>query len=180
MSPSCVCKIPAAAAAQSTPYCHPCRHPHPASQSAYDLLEGAVASLPPGPQHLVVLSGVPLIFPTVGRMHVLHLRAHDPTLLRHPASATFSAPACGSPVSGDAASNRAAHCLEPPATLTGAGSRGHSGDHSAHGTGHATLPPPRAPHRCGRGPGALFRTGLLSQTASCPCWVARIQAVRCF
>lgn len=95
---TCVCKIPAAAAAQSTPYCHPCCHPHPASQSAYDLLEGAVASLPPGPQHLVVLSGVPLIFPTVGRMHVLHLRAHDPTLLRHPASATFSAPARGSPV----------------------------------------------------------------------------------
>lgn len=34
-------------------------------QSAYDLLDEAVAALPPGPQHLVVLSGVPLIFPAV-------------------------------------------------------------------------------------------------------------------
>lgn len=35
-------------------------------QAAYELFEEAVAALPPGPQHLVVLSGVPLIFPTVG------------------------------------------------------------------------------------------------------------------
>jgi hypothetical protein len=38
----------------------------PTSQATYELLEEAVAALPTGPQHLVVLSGVPLIFPAVG------------------------------------------------------------------------------------------------------------------
>lgn len=35
-------------------------------QAAYELFEETIAALPPGPQHLVVLSGVPLIFPAVG------------------------------------------------------------------------------------------------------------------
>lgn len=32
-------------------------------QATYDLLKRTVDSLPAGPQHLVVLSGIPLIFP---------------------------------------------------------------------------------------------------------------------
>lgn len=43
---------------------HPC-HPTTPRQATYELLESAVAALPPGPQHLVVLSGVPLVFPKV-------------------------------------------------------------------------------------------------------------------
>lgn len=38
----------------------------PTHQAAYELFEETIAALPPGPQHLVVLSGVPLIFPAVG------------------------------------------------------------------------------------------------------------------
>lgn len=34
-------------------------------EAAYELFEETIAALPPGPQHLVVLSGVPLIFPAV-------------------------------------------------------------------------------------------------------------------
>ena len=41
--------------------------PHPMPQATYELLDRTVAELPRGPQHLVVLSGVPVVFPTVRR-----------------------------------------------------------------------------------------------------------------
>lgn len=37
----------------------------PIFQSTYDLLKRVVAAIPEGPQHLVVMSGIPVIFPKV-------------------------------------------------------------------------------------------------------------------
>ena len=55
------------AARASHPDTHPPRPPPPPKQATYDLIRAAAAALPPGPLHLVALSGIPLVFPKASR-----------------------------------------------------------------------------------------------------------------